>query len=71
MFGFNIERDKKLHVLFRLSDNSVEPVSFTVPRVKSTFFQDDLFPPTRVLWRPTVTGNAWARGEVSQISHGG
>lgn len=52
----------------RLTQSSIEPVSFTVPRVKSTYFQDDLFPPTRVLWRPTVSSGDWLQGEDGQCS---
>jgi len=44
---------------YRLTNNAVEPLSFTVPRIKSELFQDDLFPPTRVTWLPTVTTAEW------------
>ena len=47
---------------FRILDNSIEPVSFTVPRIKSTYFQDDIFPPTRVFWEPTMTADEWLSG---------
>jgi len=56
-------KDVEFSRAYRLTMNSVEPVSFTVPRVKSAYFQDDLFPPTRVLWLPTVTGVQWLGGE--------
>jgi coronin-7 len=46
----------------RLTEFSVEIWSFTVPRVKSEFFQDDLFPPTKVLWEPTMTSREWFSG---------
>ena len=81
---------------YRLTTNYIEPISFTVPRVKSTFFQvqlcmkrysctslalvtmfgkkyffdsrmkfqDDLFPPTRVLWQPSCSGARWLAGEL-------
>ena len=29
----------------------------------SDWLQDDLFPPTRVLWEPAVSGADWAAGE--------
>lgn len=86
----NVEFAKAL----RLTNNSIEPLSFTVPRIKvsgiyltallltvvfsialplflldrywlicrslqTELFQDDLFPPTRVLWEPTVTSSEW------------
>jgi len=53
---------------YRLTNTTIEPVSFTVPRVKSTYFQDDLFPPTRVLWEPTLTADQWLKGENGEQS---
>lgn len=47
---------------YRLTNKTIEPVSFTVPRVKKNFFQDDLFPPTRILWEPTMTSSEWFSG---------
>ncbi|XP_015593295.1 coronin-7 isoform X2 [Cephus cinctus] len=46
----------------RLTNNTIEPLSFTVPRIKSELFQDDLFPPTRVTWAPTLTATEWFNG---------
>jgi coronin-7 len=43
----------------RLTNNTVEPLSFTVPRLKNELFQDDLFPPTRVLWQPSMGAQDW------------
>ena len=56
---------------FRVTDNNIEPVSFTVPRVRTNFFQDDLFPPTRVLWEPAMGAVGWFGGaekEARRIS---
>lgn len=53
---------------YRLTNNTIEPVSFTVPRVKSTYFQDDLFPPTRILWEPIISGEKWLKGENGEQS---
>ena len=47
---------------FRLTNTTIEPVAFSVPRVKTAFFQDDLFPPTRVTWEPTVGAAEWFGG---------
>lgn len=47
---------------WRLTQNHIEPVSFTVPRVKSNFFQDDLFPDTKVLWEPVLSASEWLEG---------
>ncbi|XP_023703950.1 coronin-7 isoform X3 [Cryptotermes secundus] len=46
----------------RLTNNTIEPLSFTVPRIKSDLFQDDLFPPTKVTWKPTLTSTHWFQG---------
>lgn len=48
---------------FRLTNNSIEPLSFTVPRIKTDLFQDDLFPPTRVTWSPTMSSSEWFSGK--------
>jgi hypothetical protein len=57
-------RDVEFARGYRLTTNYIEPISFTVPRVKSTFFQDDLFPPTRVLWQASCSGARWLAGEL-------
>ncbi|XP_014101527.2 coronin-7 isoform X3 [Bactrocera oleae] len=44
---------------YRLTNTTIEPLSFTVPRIKSELFQDDLFPPTRVTWKPTMSADEW------------
>lgn len=44
---------------YRLTNTTIEPLSFTVPRIKSELFQDDLFPPTLVTWTPTMTADEW------------
>ncbi|XP_062610316.1 coronin-7-like [Saccostrea cucullata] len=51
---------------YRLTQTTVEPVSFTVPRVRLEFFQDDLFPDTRVTWEPTMTSKEWLAGSNQQ-----
>ncbi|XP_050498139.1 coronin-7 isoform X1 [Diabrotica virgifera virgifera] len=55
----NVEFAKAL----RLTNNSIEPLSFTVPRIKTDLFQDDLFPPTRVTWNPTMSSSEWFSGK--------
>ena len=47
---------------YRLTTNTIEPISFTVPRVKTAFFQDDLFPLTAVTWTETMTSEEWFSG---------
>ncbi|XP_045504797.1 coronin-7 isoform X2 [Colias croceus] len=43
----------------RLTNGNVEPLSFTVPRIKSELFQDDLFPPTHVTWEGWQSAADW------------
>lgn len=50
-------------VALRLTNNTIEPLSFTVPRIKTDLFQDDLFPPTRVTWKPTMSSTEWFSGK--------
>jgi len=61
-------RDVEFARGYRLTVNAIIPISFTVPRVKSTFFQDDIFPPTRVLWTPASSGSAWLEGKDSNTA---
>ncbi|XP_068623199.1 coronin-7 [Battus philenor] len=46
----------------RLTNGNIEPLSFTVPRIKSELFQDDLFPPTLVTWQAWQTARDWLAG---------
>ncbi|XP_050672835.1 coronin-7 [Leptidea sinapis] len=50
----------------RLASGNVEPLSFTVPRIKSELFQDDLFPPTAVTWESWQSAHEWLRGEPAK-----
>ncbi|XP_071617519.1 coronin-7 isoform X1 [Heliangelus exortis] len=50
----------------RLGQSTLEPVAFSVPRVKKEYFQDDIFPPTRVWWEPALRGSAWLAGQDGQ-----
>ncbi|XP_032559819.1 coronin-7-like isoform X4 [Chiroxiphia lanceolata] len=50
----------------RLGQSTLEPVAFHVPRVKKEYFQDDLFPPTRVWWEPALGAGAWLAGQDGQ-----
>jgi len=51
----------------RLTNNTIEPLSFTVPRIKTELFQDDLFPPTRVTWTATMTSEEWFNGKDKPV----
>ncbi|XP_051487868.1 coronin-7 isoform X2 [Apus apus] len=50
----------------RLGQSTLEPVAFCVPRVKKEYFQDDIYPPTRVWWEPALGGSAWLAGQDGQ-----
>ncbi|CAG9762430.1 unnamed protein product [Ceutorhynchus assimilis] len=52
---------------YRLTNNSIEPLSFTVPRIKTELFQDDLFPATRVTWVPSASSNEWFTGKDKPV----
>ncbi|XP_014224127.1 coronin-7 isoform X2 [Trichogramma pretiosum] len=52
----------------RLTNNTIEPLSFTVPRIKSELFQDDLFPPTKVTWKATINSREWFNGSKKQAA---
>ncbi|KAF4529652.1 hypothetical protein B566_EDAN017985 [Ephemera danica] len=47
----------------RLTNSTIHQISYTVPRVKSEFFQDDLFPSTKVTWEPTMEAKEWFEGK--------
>eukprot|EP00795_Rhopilema_esculentum_P000897 gene898-10652_t len=48
--------------IVRITYSTMEQVSFTIPRVKKNFFQDDVFPPTRVKWQPSMSVDEWMGG---------
>ncbi|XP_061848120.1 coronin-7 isoform X2 [Colius striatus] len=56
-------RDVEFARALRLGQSSLEPVAFRVPRVRKEYFQDDIFPPTRVCWEPALGGSAWLAGQ--------
>jgi len=51
----------------RLTKSSIELVSFTLPRVKVEYFQDDIFPDTRISWQPTLASAEWLNGDMSEV----
>uniref|UniRef100_H2ZK42 Coronin n=1 Tax=Ciona savignyi TaxID=51511 RepID=H2ZK42_CIOSA len=51
-----------------LKKTSLEPVSFKVPRVKMEYFQDDIFPDTRDLTKPSMTSQQWLDGDNKQAT---
>lgn len=53
----------EINRVYRLTkSNCIERISFTVPRVKLGFFQDDIFPDTLDLSSPYQTADEWLSG---------
>jgi coronin-7 len=46
----------------RLCKTTVEPVFIKVPRTRMEYFQDDVYPETRVGWEAALTGRQWLAG---------
>ncbi|XP_042294442.1 coronin-7-like [Sceloporus undulatus] len=59
-------REVEIARALRLRQSSMEPVAFRMPRVKKEFFQDDIFPPTKVWWEPALSATAWLGGSDGQ-----
>ncbi|CAI8046122.1 Coronin-7 [Geodia barretti] len=47
----------------RLCKATVEPIFFKVPRTRTEYFQDDVYPETRVTWEAALTSQEWLSGE--------
>jgi len=52
----------EINKLLKLTANTIEPISFQVPR-KSDIFQDDLYPPTNS-FEPALTADEWFGGKT-------
>jgi len=52
--------------MLKLSTTTVEPITFTVPRNRLEFFQDDLFPPTTRYGEPSMTSSQWLSGAKTE-----
>ena len=52
----------------RLTQSSLEGFGFRVPRVRTEFFQDDLFPETEITWRPVQTADEYLSGKKPEIT---
>ena len=51
----------------RLTHSSLEGFGFKVPRVRTEFFQDDLFPETVLTWEPVLTADEYLSGKQLEI----
>ncbi|GAA6016484.1 hypothetical protein JCM11491_002336 [Sporobolomyces phaffii] len=63
----NNVREVEVVKSFRLTPGTVEAVSFTVPRMKTDFFQDDVFVPTRNREKPSMTADEWLAGKNTPL----
>lgn len=55
---------------YRLTkDNRIEPMSFTVPRVKLSFFQDDIYPDIIDRHEPYLNADEWFQGLQPELSY--
>ncbi|XP_063970323.1 coronin-7-like [Lytechinus pictus] len=61
-----VVKDVEFMRALKLSKTTIEPVHFTLPRVKKEYFQDDVFPDTKVTWEPVLTGSDWFSGKDGQ-----
>ncbi|XP_068701404.1 coronin-7-like isoform X1 [Montipora foliosa] len=50
----------------KLNKTSIDLITFQVPRVKMEYFQDDLFPDTRMWWDPALACDEWFAGKNGQ-----
>lgn len=56
----------EINIAVRLIATHIETISFTVPRAKMEYFQEDIFPPTRDLSKPASTVSEWLAGTFKQ-----
>ena len=55
---------------YRLTPNTIQSVSFSIPRAKSDYFQDDIFPPTLDRLEPSnVTATEWVQGSNAEPAY--
>ena len=51
----------------RLTPSTVESISFSVPRARLEFFQDDVFIPTRDGETPALSAKEWVEGKDAKL----
>jgi len=52
--------------MLKLSTTTVEQITFTVPRNRLEFFQDDIFPPTPKFGQPLMSSSQWLSGSKTE-----
>lgn len=50
----------------RLTKSSVERFTIHVPRTKLEYFQDDIYPSTKVTWESELSAKEWLDGKNNQ-----
>jgi len=61
-------KDCEVATFLKLCGDYVEQIHFKIPRTRTEFFQDDLFPPTRKIDTPLLTADQWFSGETKSPS---
>lgn len=54
---------------YRLTPSSIQLVSFTIPRAKLDFFQDDVYPPTLDTSHAALSSAEYASGKTAQPAY--
>jgi len=49
--------------MFKLTTTLLEPISFTVPRTRKEYFQDDIYTLTRSSYQPAADAEEWFSGK--------
>lgn len=60
----------EINKAYRLTkDNRIEAISFTVPRTKQSFFQDDIFPDTVFRGQPYLQADEWFNSKSFELRY--
>lgn len=60
-------RDVEVARAYRLTQDHIEKLTFSIPRARPEFFQDDVYPPTRVADEPAISAADWLAGGMAQL----
>ncbi|KAN0064848.1 hypothetical protein ACQY0O_001905 [Thecaphora frezii] len=59
-------RKVEIAISYRIEKGEIRRVSWTVPRLRSEYFQDDIFVPTRDTTQPLTTATRWLSGQAEK-----
>lgn len=62
-------RTAEIAKAYRMTKDRIEKMSFTVPRVKLGYFQDDIYPDTIDRTGPYLTASQWFSGEKLRFKY--